>query len=80
MRRFDCTTLKRGDIVLAEFLVTRWAVKELNEGTGEGPSKPGKGRQWRKWNVEFKLDALSLMSRGSEYYIEPQRADEQFKA
>ena len=82
MFELESTDLKKGDLVLAEFFVTRWIPKENSDtsGTGDGKSRYGRKREWRRWNVDFKLDALSLLYRGSTYYVEPQRADEKFSA
>lgn len=73
--------LKRGDIVLVEMYVTRWPVKE--EGSDkDDSSKPsyGKKREWKRWNVEFRLDAVSVLYPGSDYVEDITRDDEEFQA
>lgn len=72
--------LKRGDIVLVEMYVTRWTVKD--DATDKGESKPsyGKKREWKRWNVEFRLDAISVLYPGSDYAEEDAREDEEFQA
>ena len=79
------TDLKNGDIVLVEFFVTRWIPKDEPNGVTSGAVQVVKGkpkrarREWKKWNVEFRLDAISLLFAGSKYVVEEVKEDEDFE-
>ena len=89
MSRLPATDLRLGDIVLAEFYVTRWIPKEevdenvsvvgtsnAAQGKKKGnANKPGK-KEWKAWNVEFKLDAVSLLVSGGDHYDGHRKPDE----
>ena len=85
MPHIAASDLKRGDIVLVEVFVTRWIPKEedsdLHVGTSygrKGSSTKGKApkKEWKRWNVQFTLDAVSLLYQGSQFYVEETKADE----
>lgn len=80
MPRYHTTDLKPGDIVLIEMSVIRWAPKTDSDVSGGKKKKSFKARrEWRNWNAEFKLDALSLIYTGSDY-ADNVREDEAFAA
>lgn len=81
MTRYHTTDLKAGDIVLIEMSVIRWAPKsEAEKKDFSVKGKPFKAhKEWRNWNVEFKLDALSVIFPGSDY-ADHEREDEEFAA
>lgn len=72
--------VKHGDIALIEMYVTRWAVKDDATDKGDNKSNYGRAREWKKWNVEFRLDAISVLYPGSDYTKEEIRPDEDFAA
>ena len=81
--------LQIGDIVMVEFFVTRWIPKEEDDDAApvagpsnrksrsatKGNNQRGK-KEWKAWNVEFRLDAISLIYPGHEYHDEQIKADE----
>ena len=84
MDKVAATSLKLGDIVLAEVFVTRWVPKDEPADSSSNISAQRKKlrgrtkkREWKTWNVEFRLDALSLLYPGSEYYVEAAKPDEE---
>lgn len=72
--------LKYGDIVLVEMYVTRWVMKDESNDKGESKPTYGRKREWKRWSVEFRLDAVSVLYPGSDYAEELTREDEEFKA
>ena len=84
MPRIAATDLKIGDIVLLEVFVTRWIPKDEDadgqpSASSSRKSTPGKGKnskEWKRWNVQFTLDAVSLLYQGSMFYTEETKADE----
>ena len=92
MPHVDAQDLKNGDIVLVEVFVSRWIPKEdtsdgatqSSSGSGSASAKgknTSRGRwykkEWKKWNIQFNLDAISLLFAGSEYYVEESKKDEE---
>ena len=92
MPRLAAKELKLGDVVLLEVFITRWIPKDdpqLDDATpsgSAGSSAKGKGvyrkgrwtkKEWKKWNVQFTLDAISLIYPGSDYYMDEAKADEE---
>ena len=84
MPRITATDLKIGDIVLLEVFVTRWIPKDEDaeaqastSSSRKGASSKGKNsKEWKRWNVQFTLDAVSLLYQGSMFYTEETKADE----
>lgn len=64
MGKYDTDDLKKGDIVVVEMTIVRWAPKETD---GAGKKAPRKRREWKKWNVDFRLEAVSVIYPGSDY-------------
>ena len=92
MDQISADQLDQGDIVLAELFIHRWIAKpdlpdadaEIDSPSGKSKSRSsryGKGRaarrEWKEWNVEFRLDALSLLYPGSQYYNVAIKPDEE---
>ena len=90
MMKLSHNDLKNGDIVMAEFLVTRWVPKDESDevvpiagpsfkkgraGSKSQSQKSGR-REWKSWNVEFRLDAISLIYPGSDYHEDRVKPDE----
>lgn len=82
MAKYNVGELKKGDIVLVEMYVTRWAIKDGSVGKTEvdKAKRFKKNQVWNKWNVEFRLDAMSVLYPGSDYEAGGARADEDFEA
>ena len=87
MDRVPASDLKLGDVVLLEVFVTRWQPKEDDNVDDMGASAsnrrtrvPGNSKwgkkDWKKWNVQFTLDAISLIYPGSAHYVEEKKPDE----
>ena len=85
MTQYPPSSLKKGDVVLVETFVVRWPrqEKELGAGSsstvaetskegGKGKGKSGvKGRrEWTSWNIDFRLDCVSIIFKGSNYATE----------
>lgn len=80
MPKYDVSDLKKGDIVLVEMYVTRWAIKDDTEGVPVDKAKRFKRtKTWKKWNVEFRLDAMSVLYPGNDYAADGPRADEEIE-
>lgn len=81
MDKYSVSDLEKGDIVLVEMYVTRWAIKDEKDRAETSKAKRfEKNRSWKKWNVDFRLDAISVLYPGSEYAAGGSRADEAFEA
>ena len=91
MDQLSADQLELGDLVLAEVFIHRWIAKpETTDAEGETDALPAKKkprtsrygqgrparREWKEWNVEFRLDALSLLYSGSQYYNVAIKPDE----
>ena len=69
MLKYDAEELKAGDIVVVEAFVTRWMTKteegeavptsSFDSPKGKGTAKPR--REWKKWNVDFRLESISVL-------------------
>ena len=82
------TDFNKGDIVLVEFSVCRWASKKKNDTDqnngdekGKAADKPKqyKRKEWKEWGIDLRLEAMSLLFQGSEFYNEL-KPDEDFSA
>lgn len=71
--------LKRGDIILVEFYVTRWTPRTTSSST-RGDKKPAFAQRtvWNNYVVEFRMDAISVLYPGSDYFKVATRPDESF--
>lgn len=59
--------LQKGDVVLLEFSVNRW-VPTANDKKDKNDIKDKNSRPgWHKWNIDFKLLAVSVIYPGHEY-------------
>ena len=69
MSAYPLKDLKKGDILLVEMFVVRWPVKDEESANKDASTSKGKTkrREWRRWNVEFRLDSLSVLYPGSDY-------------
>ena len=84
MDRFDPVDLKDGDIILLEAFVVRWPLqdqpkKENMDSDDERKLKAErykKRREWKKWAVDLRLDAVSILFQGSEHQVEASKPDE----
>ena len=63
MRRLDCEEFKPYDIVLVEALIVRWPIEETEAMKQARYVK----KSWKKWRAEFRLEAMSLLYRGSDH-------------
>ena len=79
MPLYSAEDLKIGDIVLMEMSVIRWVPRnQSSRGTDAASSATRwyKGKRiWHSWVVEFKLDAISLLYSGPDYFGIPQDDD-----
>ncbi|KAJ3557013.1 hypothetical protein NM688_g1704 [Phlebia brevispora] len=81
MDEFFACDLKPGDVVLLEMTVRRYIPTEKpKEPQGEG-SAPVKRpytdkRIWRRWDIEFVLDCMSILFQGSKHASGPARPTE----
>lgn len=73
MQTYD-DKVKPGDIVLLEMAVTRWAATaKPADNANAGSAKvevPPKGT-WRRWNIDFRYQAMTILYPGSDYWTEP---------
>ncbi|KAF7790456.1 hypothetical protein EIP86_001411 [Pleurotus ostreatoroseus] len=64
MLKYATNDLKKGDIVVVEMSITRWAIKDENE---KEKTNWKKRKEWKKWNVDFRLESVALIYPGSDY-------------
>ena len=68
MGKYDTSDLKTGDIVVVEMAVIRWPIKEEN---ASGKKIWRNRKEWKKWNVDFRLESVAVLYPGSDYADEP---------
>ena len=64
MLKYETKELKKGDIVVVEMAITRWAIKDEKD---KDKTNWKKRKEWKKWNVDFRLEAVALIYPGSDY-------------
>ncbi len=70
MPKYAVSEIKTGDIVLIEASIIRWPIRNTPVAGGGTPPSPQKFVRpvWKKWTAEFKLECLSVVYPGSDYY------------
>ena len=63
MEEYPVRNLKKGDILIVEMFVFRRAIYDECEGTAS-PAVQDHAlhqREWYRWNVDFRLDSISVL-------------------